>query len=309
MINWKTKTLLAKIETAYATDVVPTAAANGLLALNVRLAPMEGQDTVRDLEKAHLGANPSIPTGLYSTLTFDIELVGSGTAGTPPAWAPILRMCGIAEVITAGSKVEYSPITNNPESGSIYFAVGQTRHVLLGARGTGTMRFNAQGIPMLSVTMTGLFTVPSKVPAVAPILTAFQKPQVASKANTPTFTIGAQPFVMRSFEMDLGNDVQTRLLVGQEAVRIVDKAESVRTRVEAKELDVYNPFVIAQAQTLQAIQIIHGTQSGRKVQLDIPAAQQMRLSGYENEQNVLEWPLGFTPLPQAGNDQWLLTLN
>ena len=75
MINWKTKTVLVKIEDEYGEDSAPTAAANAILALNVRLAPMEGQDTPRDIEKAFFGANPSIPTGLYTTLSFDIELV------------------------------------------------------------------------------------------------------------------------------------------------------------------------------------------------------------------------------------------
>ncbi|QPL39388.1 hypothetical protein IT881_15215 [Erythrobacter sp. A30-3] len=309
MINWKTKTVLVKIEDEYGEDSAPTAAANAILALNVRLAPMEGQDTPRDIEKAFFGANPSIPTGLYTTLSFDIELVGSGEAGTAPAWGPLLRMCGVAEVIEAGVSVEYSPITDDPESGSIYFMVGQTRHVMLGSRGTGTFKVNAQGIPMLSVVMTGLFSIPTKQPRVTPDLSAFQKPQVASKTNTPAFTIGGLDFVMRNFEMDLGNDVQTRLLVNQEAVRIVDKAESVRTRVEAVELDVYDPFTRAQQQTSTDIHLVHGTEAGRRVQFDIPSAQQLRLSGYENEQNVLEWPLGFTPLPQAGDDQWLLTLN
>lgn len=309
MINWKTKTLLVKLEDEYAVDSAPTGAANAILAMNVRLAPMEGQDTPRNLEKPYSGANPSIPTGLYSTLSFDFELAASGTVGTAPPWGPLLRLCAIAEVIEAGVAVEYSPITEEPESGSIHFMVGQTRHVLLGARGTGSISVNAQGIPMVSVTMTGLFTLPTTQLRVTPDFTAFQKPQVASKANTPTFTIGGLDFVMRSFEMDLGNDVQTRLLVNQEAVRIVDKAESVRARVEAVELAVYNPFAIAQDQTSQEIQLIHGTQAGRRVQIDIPAAQQLRPSGYENEQNVVEWPLGFTPLPQTGDDQWLLTLN
>ena len=42
MINWKTKTLLVKPEQTYGEDSGPTAAANAILALNVRLAPMEG---------------------------------------------------------------------------------------------------------------------------------------------------------------------------------------------------------------------------------------------------------------------------
>ena len=308
MIYWKSKTLLVKPEGDYGVDSAPTGAANAILALNVRLSPMEGQDTERDLETVHFGANPTIPTGVYQRLTFDVEAVPSGAAGTAPAWGPLLRMCAVAEVIDAGVSVEYSPITEDPESGSIYFAVGQTRHVMLGARGTVTLKLNAQGVPVFSFTMTGLFTVPTKVPAVNPDLSAFQKPQVASKANTPTFTIGGTAFVMRNLELDLGNDVQTRLLVGQEAIRIVDKAEKVTAQVEAVELDVYNPYTIALSQAEQAIQLIHGTGAGRIMQIDIPAAQQMRPTGYDPQQNIAEWPLGFTPLPQDGDDQWLLTL-
>lgn len=308
MIYWKSKTLLVKPEDTYGADSAPTGAANAILALNVRLTPMEGQDTERDLETAHFGANPTIPTGLYQRLTFDVEAVPSGAAGTAPAWGPLLRMCAVAEVIDPGVSVEYSPITAEPESGSIYFAVGETRHVMLGARGTATLKLNAQGVPVFSFTLTGLFTVPTKVPAVTPDFSAFQKPQVASKANTPTFTIGALAFVMRNFELDLGNDVQTRLLVNQEAIRIVDKAEKITAQVEAVEIDVYNPYTIALTQAEQAIQLIHGTGAGRIMQLDIPAAQQMRPTGYDPQQNIAEWPLGFTPLPQDGDDQWLLTL-
>ena len=86
MIYWKSKTLLVKPEDTYGVDSAPTGAANAILALNVRLSPMEGQDTERDLEKAHFGANPTIPTGLYQRLTFDVEAVPSVrlcTGGAP----------------------------------------------------------------------------------------------------------------------------------------------------------------------------------------------------------------------------------
>lgn len=190
MINWKSKALLAKMEQTYGVDSAPTGAANAILAQNVRLAPMEGEDVERNLERPYFGANPSIPVGLYSTLTFDVEAVGSGTAGTAPGYGPLLRMCGLAEVITAGAKVEYTPITDGQESGSIYFSIGTTRHVLLGARGTCVYKLNAQGIPMFSFTLTGLFSMPTTQPQVTANYSAFQKPQVATKANTPVFTVG-----------------------------------------------------------------------------------------------------------------------
>lgn len=308
-IYWKSKTLLAKIEATYGTDAVPTAAANAIFATDVSLAPMEGEDAQRNIERPQMAADPTIPVGLRSVLTFSIELVGSGTLGTAPAWGPLLRMCAVAEVVTAGTKVEYSPVSTGHEAGSIYFLIGSTRHVLTGARGNAVLGVNAQGIPVIKFTMTGLFAVPSEQAAVTPDYTAWQKPQVATKVNTPTFTIAATPFVMRSFEFDLGNQVEPRMLVGSESILIVDKNEKLRATVEAVPVSTYNPFQIALSQTPQAISLVHGTVAATRVKLDIPSAQQARLTGYEQQQNILEWPLEYTPLPVTGNDQWKITLS
>jgi len=308
-LKWKSKALLIKIETTYGVDAVPTAGANAILALNVSLNPMEGDDVARDIEKPFFGANPTIPVNVRAQLSFDVELVGSGTAGAAPAFGPLLRMCAAAEVVTAGSKVEYTPITDNIESGSIYFYIDTVRHVLLGSAGTAVLKTNAQGIPVVSFTLTGLFSVPSDQAKVTPVLSAFQKPVVVSKANTPTFTIGGTPFVMREFSLDFGNDVQPRMLVGQEAILVVDRSEKVMAKVEAVSMATYNPFALALAQTTQAIQLIHGTVAGKKVQVDVASAQLQRPTGYENQQGIAEWPLSFVPLPTAGNDQWKLTFN
>lgn len=307
-LYWKSKTLLAKIETVYGTDAVPTALANAILATNVSLSPMEGEDVKRNLERPYMGASPSLPVGLRSVLSFDVEAVGGGALGVAPGWGPLLRMCGVAQVVTAATKVEYSPITDGHEAGSIYFAIDTTRFVLLGSRGTCVLTLSAQGIPTFRFTITGLFTMPSEQAKVTPTLTGFQTPQVATSANTPTFTVGGISFLLRDFTFDLGCDVQPRLLIGQERILIVDKAESLKTTVEAVPLTTYNPYSIAQAGTTQAVQLVHGTAIGRKVTVDLPAAQQERLTGLENNQNIVEWPLSFTPQPVAGNDQWKITL-
>lgn len=308
-IKWKSKTLLAKIETVYGTDSVPIAAAHAILATDVSLSPMEGQDVVRNLERPQMSSDPSIPAGLFSTLSFSVELVGSGTLGTAPAWGPLLRACAVAQVITAGIKVEYSPITDAHESVSIYFQIDTTRHVLAGARGTAQIKVNAQGIPMIMFSFSGLFEVPTEQVKPTPDYTAWQAPQVASKINTPTFTIGAAALTLRDFNFDLGNQVEPRMLIGSESILIVDKGESMSATVEAVPVTTYDPFTIAQAQTLQAVQLIHGMVAVRRVKLDLPSAQQGRLTGYETgNQNIVEWPLKFTPLPVIGNDQWKITL-
>lgn len=307
-IKWKSKTLLAKIETTYGTDSVPTAAANAILATDVTLTPMDGEDVVRNLERPALGADPSLPVAVRSVLQFSVELVGSGTLGTAPAWGPLLRACAVAQVVTAGTKVEYSPITDNHESCSIYFQIDTVRHVLLGARGNAVIKLGAQGIPMMQFTLTGLFAIPTDQTALSPVYTGWQAPQVATMLNTPTFTIGAIPFVLRDFEFDLGNEVQPRMLIGSESILITDKQEKLTTRVEAVPVGTYDPFSTAMNSTAKALQIIHGTTASKRVQIDVPSALQQRLTSYENQQNIVEWPLSWVPQPTSGNDQWKITL-
>lgn len=306
-IKWKSKLILAKIESEYGTDSTPTGAANAMLMTDVELRPMEGQDVSRNLEHPWLGAQETIPAGLYVTLTGSVELQGSGTAGLAPAYGPLLRMCGAAETIVTDTSVAYNPVSDDHESGTVYFYIGPTLHKMLGCRGTATKTLNAQGIPVLRYTLMGLFTTPADAARPTPDYSAFQVPSIATKANTPTFTLGGQPLVLSQYSFNLGNDVQQRLLVGREAMLIVDKAESIEARVEAVPLATYNPFAISQARTRQELVLVHGTQAGKIVTFNAPTCSLGRLPSYQQSQNILEWPLAITPLPDEGDDQWTLT--
>lgn len=307
-IKWKTKIILAKIEGTYGTDAEP-AAADAMLMTDVELRPMEGQDIARNIERPHLGAQETIPAGLYVTLTGSVELQGSGAAGTAPGWGILMRSCAAAETIVAATSVTYNPVSDGHESSSIYFWMGNTQHKLTGVRGTANITLNAQGIPVARFTLMGLFNTPAEAVRVTPDLSAFQVPQVASNKNTPAFSVGGQAMVLSQFGFNLGNDVQQRLLIGREEMLIVDRSESISARVEALPLSTFNPYAIAEARTRQAVQLVHGTQAGKIVTIDAPTCSLGRLTGIEQSQNVAEWPLSLTPLPtNAGDDQWTITL-
>lgn len=313
-IKWKSKIILVKPEplNAYGVDPVPTGPLNAMLMTNVQWQPMEGQEVSRNLEMPYQGAQESIPVGIYSVLTGDFELVGSGTVGTAPAWSPLLRACGVAEVLTANSKVEYSPVTDNQESVAVYFTIGVNRYVMLGARGTATLTINAAGIPVCRVTLTGLFTIPAVAARPTPDLSKWQKPQAASKATTPVYTIDSIPFVGRDFSLNLGCDVQARMLIGMERILIVDRAESISMTVEAVPMTTYNPVSRAGSPTADAprvpIEVTHGTIEGKIVNIKAGTATQGRFGGSQENQGIEEWPLSFKPLPTVGNDQWKITL-
>lgn len=309
-LKWKSKVLLAKIETAYGTDPTPTGALNAILATEVRLTPMEGQDVSRNLEMPYIGAQASIPTELHSKLAFRVELTPSGTPGTPPPWGVLMRACACAEVIEATTSVTYNPVTDGHESLTLYLWIDSTLYKLSGARGTCVLRVNAQAIPYLEFDFTGLWTLPSETPQATPTLAAqlARKPKVGTTANTPVFSFSSTPLVMRSFALNLGNTVETRFLIGSESVLITDKAETIETTVEAVKLTTLNPFQLAAQQTTGELSLTHGTVAGSIAHLTAPSAQMQRPQSLENQQNIKEWPLRMVPLPMTGNDQWTLRL-
>lgn len=307
MIYFNEKILLLGMETVYGTAPV-LAAADAILATKIRIMPMEGQDLSRDLERPHMGAQATIPVDLHAKMSFTVEILPSGTAGTAPVIGKLLRALGCAETIVAATSVTYNPVSRNHESVAVHLWIGDTRFALIGARGTGTLRVNASGIPVLEVELTGLWTEPSQAVRIEPDLDDQLEADVlaATTANTPVFTLNAVGLVMRSLSLTLGNQVEPRFLIGADRVMITGRQELVETTVEAVPLGTLNPFALALARTKVPIALTHGTAAGKTVSLSVPAAQVQRLQSIEEQQGIAEWPLRLVPQPVVRNDQWTL---
>ncbi|MEX2480197.1 MAG: phage tail tube protein [Gammaproteobacteria bacterium] len=306
-IKWRSTIALAKIETTYGTDAEPVGS-DGMLMTDVQLRPQEGEDVGRELEFAQLGNQGTLVAAVRAVLSGATELVGSGTAGTAPKWGVLARACALAETTQAGVDVVYNPVSDDHESATFYFWKGGTRHVLLGARGTGVIEIPAQGVPRIRWTFTGLYVAPSEETRVTPDLSGFEAPIVGSHANTPAFTVGGESLVLRNFQLDLANDVQPRLLIGREDILIVDRAEVISASVEAVPLTTFDPFAAAKDKTEVAVSITHGTAAGKISTIAAPKCEVQRMTGLENQQGIVEWPLSLSPKFDSGDDQFTITL-
>jgi hypothetical protein len=49
-------------------------------------------------------------------ISFEVGLAGSGTAGTPPSWGPLLKGCGFYEALVASTSATYRPRTARPDT-------------------------------------------------------------------------------------------------------------------------------------------------------------------------------------------------
>lgn len=306
MRKYRKLACLAKIEGTYGVDSVPTAAADAIQLNDVTLTPLAGDEEQRDLLLPYFGHQGIELTGNYVQLEFAVEMAGAGAAGDVPGYGSLLRACGLAETITANTDVTYDPVSDGQESVSIYFNQDGVRHVALGSRGNVRMELTPKRIPRFRFTLMGLLGTVTDTALPAPTLSAFQKPQVVSKAAT-TFSLHGVSPVTESIQLDLGVKVEPRLLIGDESMQIGDRQATGTAVVQAETLATVNWFSLAQAGTQAAMQTVHGTAAGNVVQIEAPKVQIGRPTQGQN-QGIVNYSLPLMLTPDAGDDEISITV-
>jgi hypothetical protein len=108
MARYTRKRLItAKTEVSYGVDVGPVAASDAILVSEIQAA-FEPNNVDRALIRPYFGSSEQLVGTRSVTLSFNVELVGTGVAaGGAPAWAPLLEACAMdgaddtADTITA----------------------------------------------------------------------------------------------------------------------------------------------------------------------------------------------------------------
>jgi hypothetical protein len=302
---YRIKALLAKAEVTYGVDAGPTGAANAMLVTAGKVTPIEAQEVSRELDTPYLGAQPVVFTNKHVSIAGDIEAVGSGTAGTAPAWSPLIRACGMAETVTAATKVEYKP-TAASSSATAYYHINGTVHKALGWRSNLQLKMSAGQIPKFSLSGKGLFAAPVAGAMPALTLSAFQKPVPVSDAATPTVQLDGYDCVMSEFELDLGNDVQGRFLVGQEQIVITDRKVTGKINIEAPDLATKDFFALAGGAGVPFL-LTHGTVAGKIIEI-AGASVQIGRPEYVEVQKITHLQIPLTFLPVDGDDELVITV-
>lgn len=296
--------MLAKIETDYGVSSVPTGAANAMLAKNVSFTPLAGEEIRRELYTPWLGEQGTILVGSHTMIEFDIELAGSGAAGTAPAYGVLLRACGMSEVITAATRVEYQPVSAGFEAVTVFFNLDGVNHVMLGARGTVSVTLTPKQIPIYRFQLWGLLGPVTDVALPVPTLTAFQKPLPVSKVNTPGYSIHGYAAVAESLQVSLGNQVEPRFLIGEESIQIVNRSATGTAVLEAKSVATIDWQARAIARTRGEIAVTHGLTAGNIVKLDAAQVEVGRPT-YGQTQGIANQSVPLLLCPTAAGDDEL----
>lgn len=297
------RTILAKTETSYGFDPTPTGAANAILVRNLNITPLNAELVSRDLVRPYLGASEQLLASSYVTVEFEVEMAGSGTAGTAPAYDPLLKACGMLATTSAGVSVTYTPVSTTFGSVTIYYNVDGVLHKVTGARGNVEMNIEVSQIPVFRFTFTGLYNAPTDTAAPAVTYTAFQTPLAANSDNTSAFSFYSYSGALQSLNVNLNNTVTYRTLIGAEDVLMTDRQVGGTAVFEAPTVAEKDYWSLALGSTLGSLDITHGTTAGNKVQISSSRAK-INNPTYQDANGIhmLQAPFNLVP-STAGNDE------
>lgn len=300
--------LLSKIETSGNTD--PTVAAtNAILCSNLSVTPNAGNAIVRNRAYPNFGQSTQGHEVENSSLSFDVDIAGSGAVGTAPLYGPLLRACGFTETITASTKVVYTPKSSTFETLWSSFNADGTAHILGGMKGTVSAKFEANKEPQFTFNFMGLYHAPVDVAfltGVATTLGSFVDPVTVSSA-LDTFTLFGSSPVLNSLTVDWGCKVVFNDKPGRSAIDIVDRTSTITVVVEADSVANMDIDSMVKNKTTGAMHMTHGNSAGNIVTVDATLVQILKAE-YTDVNGVLHRTLTLAPVGGATDDQIDITV-
>jgi hypothetical protein len=296
--------LLAKTESSYGTDPTPTGAANSILVRNLEIIPLQAETVSRDLIRPYLGNSDQLLAQTRVEVTFEVELAGSGTAGTAPAYGPVLKACGLSETIVATTSVTYAPVSATFSSVTLYFHNDGIRHKVTGCRGTFELTAEVGQIPVISFTMTGIYNAPTDETLPTPTYANQVTPLIFKNGNTSSFSIFSYSGCLQSLNFQVANEVVYRELVGcTKEVLITNRNPEGTCVIESPSITAKDFFTIANGSTTGSITFLHGTTAGNRVTFTAPQSD-INSPTYSDQDGIQMLNLPYLAIPSsAGNDE------
>ena len=295
-----------KKESTYGTDSTP-AGTDALLVRNLDITPLSGDVVSRDLIRSYLGNFDQLIAQTSVAINFEVELAGSGTAGTAPKYDAILKACGLAATIVASTSVTYAPVSASFSSATIYFNVDGVLHKLTGCRGSMNMSCAVGAIPTLAFNLTGVYNSPTDTAAPAATYSAQATPLVFREGNTSAFSFFSYSGILQSVDFNLSNDLVYRELVGgTKETLITDRKPAGTVMIEAPTITAKDFFTTALASSTGNLTFLHGTTAGNRVTF---LASQVDVINptYQDQDSIMMLSVPYVAIPTtAGNNEFSL---
>ena len=298
------RSILAKAESSYGSDPTPTGSANYVQVIDLNIEPIVSDEVSRDLIRPYMGNYEVIPANTRVNVTFDVEMAGSGSAGTAPKYGAILKACGLSETVVSSTSVTYAPVTTPSDSVTLFVNYDGIRHKVTGARGTFSLNCEVNNIPRISFSLTGIFNAPTDTALPTVTVSNQASPLIFKNGSTSNFAIFGFAAALQSWNLDFNNEVIYRELVGgTKEVLITDRRPSGTAVIESLALSAHNFFTDYTGTSTGTNTWLHGTTAGNKITVSCPQTD-LGQPTYEESDGItmLSLPFMATPTASANNE-------
>ena len=277
----KLETVLGVAESIAATDAQ-------FIAYDFSATP-NGEAETRDTPGT-LSKLPSLIGPRSYDFTFKVELAGSGSVDTNPAWADVfMPACGLADTTNVFALLSGMPVASSGSPRTITIAAYEdgVLKVASGCMGNAKFVFVDGKRAYAEFTMKGKYEARTDVVLIAPTLPSVLPP----RASNLTFTLGgATPGKTGQVELDLQNEVTLGedlsdggASAGYCYARIVDRNPMITASLEARLVAANDLEGKWLAGTLEAFVLKIGGATWNAIQFDAPKAQITNIAYGERE--------------------------
>ena len=296
--------LLAEIESSYASDPTPDGT-NAILVRSLEITPIQSDVVERELIRGFMGNFEALLANQRVELTFEVELAGSGAAGTAPAWSPIMKACGCSETIVASTSVTYAPVSSSFSSCTFYYFTDGLRHKVTGARGSFSISAEVGAIPTISFTFQGIYNAPDDSANPTPTYANQAKPVLFKNGNTTSQQLFSYAGAVQSFNFDLAGSLVYRELVGgTKEVLFTDRKPSGSIVLEAELVATHDFFGDITGTSTGNNTFQHGTSAGNIVTFSAPQTD-LTSASYSDSDGIQMLNLDYNATPtDAGNNEF-----
>lgn len=309
---YRNRNVFSKIESSYGTDPTPVGA-DAVLTSGLTFTPYAGPTVSRNLDRSTLGGQSVVNTNPQVPIKFDVEIAGSGTSTTAPAYGDCLKACGMSAAAASPTSNGwiYSPLSSSFPSITHWVWVDGQKQVINGARGNLAISLAKGEIPHFSFDFLGTYSRPSYTGVLTANVTDYSSPLAVTNTNTPTFTLGGSPLTnlrCESFTLDMQNQIVARNIIGANEIMITDRNPVGTIKFEATTSKNWFAGGVESHSgiTTLAMNLVHGTTGGNKVKIAAPAMQITNITE-ENSDGIFVYTMSVAFTPVSGNDEFTIT--
>lgn len=224
--------------------------------------------------QAHHGAQGQNTLSAFMPLTLEIDLAGSGTAGTKPLYSDAFEACG--RTVVEGESPDNTTIalTNTFASVAVGIHVDNFLFKAIGVRGNMSFEYVAGQMPYLSAEMVGIPVAITNTTLPAPDLSAFIEPVSLNDAGAE-ITIWGIAGVLNRLSLSDGYEIVKRDKPGDKSVTLRSRAASGTIEFELPNISTKDFLGLIKSDHADEIEFVVGTVAGNILTHTLPRVQML----------------------------------